>query len=362
MTKYAVQLASWLAGTVAGSFLLSRYLNYHPRPIEPVEVRNIEGAPTLLPGQPIKVVTFNVQFLAGTGYHFFYDGGPDTLVDRGDVESTARRVGAFVAESKADLVLLQEVDCGARRTGYLNELALLQNTFPKEMQNFAATYYWKSRFVPHPKILGAAGTKLVLFSRYRLTRARRCQLPAAQGNPIERDFNLKRAILEVELPISDGGYLTVLNTHLEAFPKGSQVMERQIQKVLERLTWSSRGNQPWILGGDFNLLPPGQLARLKSETRGIHREPSEIGLIFKRYAGVPTIAEATGNQRDDYFTFTARSGASRIPIRTLDYLFAAPAVTIERYFIEREGMMQVSDHLPLTADFTLPAQGQGTMH
>ena len=42
---------------------------------------NIEGAPTLLPGQRIKVVTFNVQFLAGTGYHFFYDGGPDTLVD-----------------------------------------------------------------------------------------------------------------------------------------------------------------------------------------------------------------------------------------------------------------------------------------
>jgi endonuclease/exonuclease/phosphatase family metal-dependent hydrolase len=362
MSKHTVQLASWLAGTVTGGFLLSRYLNYHPRPIEPVVVRNIENAPALLPGQRIKVVTFNVQFLAGTDYDFFYDGGPDTLVDRSDVESTARRVGSFIANSKADLVLLQEVDCGARRTGYLDGLALLRSALPREMHNFAATYYWRSRFVPHPKVLGAAGTKLVLFSRYRLGRARRCQLPGIQGNLIERDFNLKRAILEVELPIADGGYLTVLNTHLEAFPKSPQVMERQIRKVLERLAYSSREDQPWVLGGDFNLLPPGQLTRLKPETRGIHREPSEIGSIFERYAGVPTVAEATGSQMDQYFTFTGRSGGSRIPIRTLDYLFAAPAVTIERYSIEQEGMLQISDHLPLSADFTLPAEGQGTMH
>src|ERR1700733_9715015 len=159
MAKHAVQLASWLAGTVAGAFLLSRYLNYHPRPIEPVAVRNIEKAPLLSPGQRIKVVTFNVQFLAGTAYHFFYDGGPDTLVARSDIESTAGQVGAFLANSNADLVLLQEVDCGARRTCYLDELALLRSALPKEMQNLAAAYYWKSRFVPHPKILGPAGTK-----------------------------------------------------------------------------------------------------------------------------------------------------------------------------------------------------------
>jgi endonuclease/exonuclease/phosphatase family metal-dependent hydrolase len=352
--RRCTKLASWLTGTVAGGFLLSRFLNYHPRPIEPVETHNRVSAPLLAPGQRIRVVTFNVQFLAGTGYSFFYDGGPDTLVARSDVESTAAKVAAFIANSNADLVLLQEVDCGARRTAYLDELTLLLNALPAELQNHVATYYWKSKFVPHPKVLGAAGTMLVLLSRYRLGKARRYRLPGVPGNPIDRDFNLKRAILEVELPLANGEFLTLLNTHLEAFPKDTDVMERQIRKVLQRLNQLTQVNQPWILGGDFNLLPPGQSALLTPESRGIHREPSAIGLLFNRYSGVPTVSEATGNQMSRYFTFTQRSGADRIPVRTLDYLFAAPTVTLERYSVEQEGMLSASDHLPLVADFMVP--------
>ena len=64
MAKDSLRLASWVGGAVAGGLLLSRYLNYHPRPIEPIDVRNLETAPLLLPGQRLRVVTFNVQFLA----------------------------------------------------------------------------------------------------------------------------------------------------------------------------------------------------------------------------------------------------------------------------------------------------------
>jgi endonuclease/exonuclease/phosphatase family metal-dependent hydrolase len=356
-SRVLIRLASWLIGIVTGGYLLSRYLNYHPRPSEAVEPVNTETAPFLSPGQHIRVVTFNVQFLAGTGYHFFYDGGPDTLVARRDIEITARKVGEFIARSQADLVLFQELDCGARRTAHLDELTLLLSAMPTELQNHVATFYWRSKFVPHPKILGSAGTKLAIFSRYRLGRARRYQLPGNSTNPIDRDFNLKRAILEVDLPFPNGECLRILNTHLEAFPKG-RVMERQIQKVLERLTCLDLRGEPWILGGDFNLLPPGQSVRLDPESRGMHREPSEIAALYERYTGVPTVAEATGEQRQRFFTFTQRSGPNRVPVRTLDYLFAAPTMTVGRYNVEQEGMFDVSDHLPLIAEFVLPAAVQ----
>src|SRR5260370_35115976 len=123
--KKSLRIAAQVAGTVAGALLTSRYLNYHPRLLEQEEANNAEAPPILSPDQPIKVITFNVQFLAGTGYHFFYDGGGDTRVAQSDIESTVARVGAFIAEANRDFVLLQEVDCGARRTACLYERWLL---------------------------------------------------------------------------------------------------------------------------------------------------------------------------------------------------------------------------------------------
>jgi endonuclease/exonuclease/phosphatase family metal-dependent hydrolase len=355
MARLSLRVAARVAGAaVAGGFVLSRYLNYHPGPVECEEVSNTEGAPLLSPDQPINAITFNAQFLAGTGYHFFYDGGPDSLAARSDIESTVAKVAAFIAETNPDFVLFQEVDCGARRTAYLDQVALLRGAMPAEIRNHVSTFYWKSKFVPHLKIMGSAGTKLVIFSRYRLGKARRYRLSHRPGNPLERDFGLKRAILEVEIPLANGRTLMLLNTHLEAFPKGTDVMERQIEKVLGRLKTLDDQNLAWILGGDFNLLPPGQSARLNPQDRGIHREPTEIGSLCERYRGVPTVAAATGEHMRHYFTFTRRVGAIRLPVRTLDYFFVAPRVTIEDYAVVQEGTMDLSDHLPVTARFRLP--------
>jgi endonuclease/exonuclease/phosphatase family metal-dependent hydrolase len=354
VTPKPLQLGAWLAGTAILGLSLSRYLNYHPRQIERLELNNRNDAPLLRAGQRIKVVTFNVQFLAGTGYHFFYDGGPDTVVDRNDIEAVAAAVTRFIEHSGADIVLLQEVDCGARRTAYVDELALLRRSFPTGLQNHVAAYYWKSRFVPHPKILGSAGTMLVLFSRYRIGSGRRYQLPLTPGNPVGRDFNLKRAILEVDLPLTNGKSITILNTHLEAFPKRTNVMERQLQTVLKRLDRLSRQNQPWLIAGDFNLLPPGQLARLRPEDRANHREPSELGPLYERYHGIPSITDATGDRMRKCFTFTQKSGTARIPVRTLDYIFTSLTITPGDYLVPEKEMIGVSDHLPLIAEFTLP--------
>jgi endonuclease/exonuclease/phosphatase family metal-dependent hydrolase len=343
-----------LGALIAGGYLLSRFLNYHPRPVETMQPHNFGGAPALSPGQAIKVMTYNAQFFAGTSYNFFYDGGPDTLVNPEDVYTTIRRFAKFVAEERPDFVLLQEVDAGARRTAYLDEVSLLRDALPLDLRNYVTADYWRSKFVPHPKIWGPAGTKLVIFSKYRLGVARRYRLPLRPGNPVTNDFDLKRAILEVEIPRRDGGALAMLNTHLDAFPNGTDVMDRQVSKIHDFLAHLDERNRPWIIGGDFNLLPPGQRARLPVGTRGRYAEPSAITQIYRSYQGVPTVDDATARAMDQFFTYTVRSDSKRIPVRTLDYLFAAPSVSVEKYGVRQDGMLDLSDHLPVVAEFRLP--------
>jgi endonuclease/exonuclease/phosphatase family metal-dependent hydrolase len=179
-------------------------------------------------------------------------------------------------------------------------------------------------------------------------------LPLRPGNPITNDFNLKRAILEVEVPRRDGGFLAMLNTHLDAFPNGTDVMDRQVSKLHRFLTHLDQQNQPWIIGGDFNLLPPGQRARLPVGTRATYAEPSAITQIYRSYQGVPTVHDATAKAMDQFFTYTMRSESNRVPVRTLDYLFTAPSVTVEKYQVRQDGMLELSDHLPVVGEFRLP--------
>ncbi len=320
------KLAIGFLSAIAGGFALSRFLNYHPRPIQSEECRNCPDAPALSVARPIKAITYNAQFFAGTNYHFFYDGGRDTLVDPDDVRKTVAAISAFVAQENPDFVLLQEVDCGAKRTGYVDQIELLLNSLPTDLRNYVATPYWKSRFVPHPKVMGSADTRLAIFSRYRLERATRYRLPHTPGNPIANDFNFKRAILEVEIPSTNGETFVLLNTHLEAFPKGTDIMQ-------------------------LNLLPPGQGSLLDAEEKGCHREPSEISSIYERYHGVPRVSDASEKEMRNFMTFTKRMGGGRVPIRTLDYFFASPKVEIKGYAVRQEGMRRLSDHLPLVAEF-----------
>ena len=348
------KIAIGLVSTVAAGFALSRFLNYHPLPVQQEEWRSNKAA-TLAPGQSIKVVTYNAQFFAGTNYHFFYDGGRDTLVDPADVRKIVTEISAFLARENPDFVLLQEIDCGARRTGYLDEIELLINSLPEELCTYVATFYWKSRFVPHPKVMGPAGTKLAIFSRYRLLRATRYQLPRTPGNPIVSDFNFKRALLEVEIPLTNGETFCLLNTHLEAFPKGTDIMKRQVDYLLMRLDSLTRKEIPWVIGGDFNLLPPGQWGHLNADERGCHHEPSEISPIYERYEGVPTLPDASGVHLRDFLTFTKQINGERVPIRTLDYFFTSPTVKIEEYVVRQEGVKHLSDHLPLVGQFTVSA-------
>ena len=72
----------------------------------------------------LKVLSWNIQFAASTKHNFFYEGGTAVSVPSADdVHATLDTIAATIQKEDPDIVLLQEVDRGARRTWYIDEHA-----------------------------------------------------------------------------------------------------------------------------------------------------------------------------------------------------------------------------------------------
>ena len=355
----------WAAGTVvlllALLVSLVWVLTFHPRPHQAEPVICSETAPQLKPGQTLKVLTWNVQFMAGKNYVFFWDvpdgNGPDERPSRQDITRTLTEVARVIRDEGPDLALLQEVDNGAARTDHEDQLQRLLGLLPSEYACHTSTFYWKAKYVPHPRILGAVGLTLATLSKYRISSAVRHQLSLIPGNFVKQQFNLKRAVLEARLPIEQGGEYVVLNTHLDAFAQGSNTMEKQVGEVdslLRNLTGSGR---TWVIGGDFNLLPNADAyQRLSPRQRSYLFNPqTEITPLFQTYSAVPSLAEVSGPDYQLWFTHLPNDPEVKgHPDRTIDYLFFPRTVRLGKHYVRQGDTQRISDHMPLVGEFQLP--------
>jgi endonuclease/exonuclease/phosphatase family metal-dependent hydrolase len=355
--------AGGIGGLAAAALaLLVRATTLQPAQVEPAPISGAAGRPLLQPGQRLSVLSYNVQYMAGKDYVFFYDlpnsSGPDLRPTAESITHTIAEVARIIRAENPDIVLLQELDYGARRTDYRDQLAELLRLLPVDYGCHATAFYWKAAFLPHPRIMGPVGMRLATLSKYRISSATRHQLPLMPGNWLVQQFNFKRAILETRLPIAGGGELAVLNTHLDAFAHGTDTMERQLATAAALLDRCTRQGIPWLIGGDFNLLPPGPArAALPPQHQEGYREPSELAPWFARYHAVPALPDLTGPDRARWYTFFHNDPAISAPDRTIDYLFYADTLRLARAAVRQHDTLAVSDHLPVVAEFALPGAG-----
>jgi endonuclease/exonuclease/phosphatase family metal-dependent hydrolase len=333
-------------------------LAWRPAEREAAPVSCAAKAPILQPGQALKVMTWNVQYLAGKGYVFWYDladgSGPDRRPSSADLAKTLDAVARVIRDEQPDLVLLQELHDGAKASDYQDQLALLQTRLNDLYLCNSQAFYWKAAFVPHPKILGSVGMKLGTLSRYRIARAERLQLPRMPADPLSRLFNLQRALLVSYLPVRGGGQLAAINTHLDAFAQGDDTMHQQVAMTAKLLDQRQAAGTPWLLGGDFNLLPPGQYQHLPAAQRSWYAADSELQDLAARYPMIPSLAEAGGAQQAAWYTHFPNDPDVQGPDRTLDYLFHSPQLTRLDAQVRRHDSLSISDHLPLNARLLLP--------
>jgi endonuclease/exonuclease/phosphatase family metal-dependent hydrolase len=160
--------------------------------------------------------------------------------DAGGVDNLDGVVG-LVRQTGADLVLLQEVDQGTRRSGHVDQPSVLSE---------------RSRLhVAFGSSLDYDGGKygIAILSRWPITADTLIHL--AVDPPQERSggSHEPRGVLRI-LVASPYGPLTVFNTHLD--PAGDDHWRRQeAATILSLVRAASTGGALVIAGGDFNSTP-----------------------------------------------------------------------------------------------------------
>jgi len=331
---------------------------FHPADVQAEAIYCPANAPKLQAGQSIKLYNQNVQFMAGKNYVFFYDlpnnSGPDERPTASDIQLNLQGLASLIRQQDPDIILLQEVDDGAKRTDYADQLSLLLGFLPSDYVCHASSIYWQADYVPHPRIMGAVGMKLSIISKYKINNATRHQLALLPQDPISQLFNFKRAMLDVRLAVNDATELAVLTTHLSAFAKGSDTLQKQVQQIDRHLQSLEQAKTPWIIGGDFNLLPPNSYFLLAESQRAPHEKESAIKTLYANYPAIPSYSQSQSIQRENWFSYVPNDPQVNAADRTIDYYFYSPTLTLQHAFVEQKQSSSLSDHLPLIAKFALP--------
>ncbi|MEQ8821227.1 MAG: endonuclease/exonuclease/phosphatase family protein [Sumerlaeia bacterium] len=270
------------------------------------------SAPTSTADEPasrtLTVMTYNIRVGLGLGGSWSGHDPKENLLS----------IAELILDSGADIVLLQEVDTGARRTNEVDEPALLA-----EGTGFHAAF--------SPALQRDGGHYgIAILSRWPL-EVQTVQLfkPDYSGKPDLPDWYAEQRVAQVATVQAPGGPLTVINTHLGV------TKDQRLPQLTQIATLVDRAPHPVILGGDLNAEPDAEeLLPLRNRLADAYHD------MGQGRAGLPAdlpIAERLTFPADD-------------PNRCIDYLFYAQSA-FQPIKTEVIAEKSLSDHRPVLAVF-----------
>lgn len=240
-----------------------------------------------------RIVTWNVHRCVGTDRRLDVD-----------------RIAAALAQLNPDIVALQELDVGRRRTNHVDQAHIIAGLLDMACHFNAALQVEEERY--GDAILTAFPERLV----------RTGPLP---GHDRLRGLE-PRGALWVETLVR-GRPLQVINTHLGLVPR-----EQQAQAAhLAGPAWLEHPDCAWplVLLGDFNATAGSAVYR--TLTRRLR--PARVLARTRRPSA----------------TFP-----SPLPVLRIDHVFVSPGIEVESVFAPFDPLTRAaSDHLPLVVDFEL---------
>jgi endonuclease/exonuclease/phosphatase family metal-dependent hydrolase len=249
-------------------------------------------------GEKLRVATYNVHGCIG--------------IDR---QRSEARIAEVIAEMSVDVVALQELDLGRRRSAGANQ--------PKMI---AEQLGWYSHFHPAMRRDDEHYGNAIL-SRYKLNFRRAVELP---GRP---PFFCRenRAAIEVNIETNLGN-VHIINTHL-----GLGWRERFVQaQLFTGAEWRAAvaGDTPLILLGDFNSL----------------RGSRPYRTLNRHLQDVRELSRATG---------PIRTFPTRFPVLAVDHIFVNRVIQPLSVSVHRSPLARIaSDHFPLMVELMLSPHRQ----
>ena len=223
-------------------------------------------------------------------------------------------VVALIRETRADLVFLQEVDQLTRRSGLVDQPAVLATGSGLHVAFGSALDYDGGKY----GVATLSRWPIAFDTLYRLP----VDPPQERAGGSREPRGLLRA--DIRAPF---GTMTVFNTHIDA--SREDTWRRQEAQVISSIVAAARGSNPLVLlGGDLNSTP-------ESAVQDILRKPGLRDAFAECGRG-------TG------LTYPADSAVKRI-----DYLYLTGAMRCARADVPET---RVSDHRPLVVDVLIPAR------
>ncbi len=337
------------AGGVASRLAELTGLVFRPVEREPVPAVSRSASVVLAPGRPFTVLSWNVQYAATRRQKFFYDGGEAVHVPAADRDHALDAIGAQLRDAAPDLVLMQELDRDSDRTGRLDQLGALLERAP--FATFASASCHRSRFVPAPASdpLRRVDMHVAVLTRFQICNPTRIQLPLLREPRWRQAFNLKRCLLTAEIPVAGRARpLHVAVTHLSAFSRGDGTLARQVGVLHDWMAAREAAGESFVLGGDLNLLPPGDdPARLGQDSGQYADHPNPVERLIPRFRSVVPPEALLDPRHATYLPWGAV-----VADRVLDYLFVSDDIEIVGAGpVSRPNV--VSDHHPMVATLRL---------
>jgi endonuclease/exonuclease/phosphatase family metal-dependent hydrolase len=227
-----------------------------------------------------------------------------------DGRVSPRRVARVVRGQMPDIVALQELDLGRRRSRSEDQAAIIA----RELEMHAVFCPTITRGNEH---YGHA-----LLSRWPIEIVKRARLPHDPGSWWQEPRSAMWARVDV-----DGRIVNVITTHLGLGPH-ERVLQVQALLSAEWIGGIPEA-EPVVLCGDFNALPGSAPYRLAAT----------------RLRDV----QARGRDHRPLGTFSSVQ-----PLVRLDHIFTTRHFARQRVFVVRNALTRVaSDHLPLVADLKI---------